>query len=260
MVLKFCANLSFMFGESTSLLEKYELARKAGFTGVECANPYNYSTSELLQAKCAMKQVLINVAPGNDESGKFGLAAIPGKTFEFLETLKKTINYAKDLNCSKIHIMSGVVEKETPQHMEIYVNNLKQSVEMLKENNIIGLIEPINNYSVPNYFLNNYEKATSVIEKINSPNIKLQLDIFHLQHICGNLTKNIEKFLPLVGHVQVAQVPNRNEPDTSGEIDYKYIFSTLEKLQYDQWIGLEYFPKSSTVDGLKWIKEFGYTL
>ena len=127
MVLKFCANLSFMFGESTSLLEKYELARKAGFTGVECANPYNYSTSELLQAKCAMKQVLINIAPGiqkkkifvslqlllllilckffcltgNDESGKFGLAAIPGKTFEFLETLKKTINYAKDLNCSK---------------------------------------------------------------------------------------------------------------------------------------------------------------
>ncbi|XP_014273617.1 putative hydroxypyruvate isomerase [Halyomorpha halys] len=262
MVLKFCANLSFMFQETASLLERYQLAKEAGFSGIECASPYDFPLHQVVDIKenAKLNQVLINVPTGNLSEGELGFAALPEKTEGFIESFNRSVEYAKGLKCNLIHIMSGLVPNKTPLHNLTYENNLRSVVSTLEKEGIIGVIEPINSITVPNYFLNDYEYALEVIQKINSPNLKLQLDIFHLQHIKGNLTHNIKSLLPYVGHIQIAQVPNRNEPGTPGEIDYDYILHLIEKEGYAGWIGLEYKPLNSSKEGLIWLKKFGYSI
>ncbi|XP_039276500.1 putative hydroxypyruvate isomerase [Nilaparvata lugens] len=259
MGLKFCANLSFMFQHETpSLLERYGLASRAGFKAVECAFPYDYKIDDLVKAQknANVEQVLVNVYPGDS----LGFAAIPGKEKDFEKSLNSAIQYAKALNCGKIHIMSGKVEEVSPINEEVCLKNLTLASKLLASENIVGLIEPINQWSVPNYFLNNYEKAVEFIKKIDSPSLKLQLDIFHLQQIKGNLTRNIEQLLPYTGHIQIAQVPKRGEPNTPGEINYPFVFSVLKEQNYSGFIGLEYIPATGTVEGLNWLKEYGFTL
>lgn len=262
MALKFCANLSFMFQETSSLLERYTLAKNAGFKAVECAFPYDYTIEEVVKAKneADVEQVLINVYPGDFKKGDLGFAALPGKEKQFADSLKLAIDYAKALNCKKIHIMSGTVKLNTKENDEVFEKNLKSAVKLLEMAGITGLIEPLNPYSVPNYYLNDYEKGLNILNKINSPFLKLQLDIFHLQHLKGNITNCIKEMLSTIGHIQIAQVPNRNEPNTPGEINYKYIFSILEQHNYSDFIGLEYKPANDTIKGLKWIDDYGFQL
>lgn len=254
MNLKFCANLSFMYQEANNLLERYSLASKSGFSAVECAFPYSHSLEEIIQAKsnANVRQILINAPRG--ESHELGLAAIPNIEDRFRSSIDLAICYAQELDCSKIHIMAGTVVHPTEVNHEVYEKNLTYAAQIFETKGIIGLIEPINKYSAPGYYLNSYERAIEVLNKIKSPNLKLQLDLFHLQQIKGDLTNNIKHLLPYVGHIQLAQVPNRNEPNSPGEIDYNYIFQLLEKLNYNEWIGLEYNPKDNTDKGLLWLK------
>ncbi|XP_049884943.1 putative hydroxypyruvate isomerase [Pectinophora gossypiella] len=260
--MKFCANLSFMFTEGSSILERYALAKEAGFKAVESGFPFGHTLDEVRQAKerAGIEQVLINLKTGDLSKGELGVTAEPGKENEFKDNLKVTIDYAKAVNARKIHIMAGKLTNATKANWETYENNLKYAADILKNENILGVIEPINQHSVPNYFLSDYSKAIEIIKRINSPNLKLQLDTFHLQHIAGDLSHNIKNFMPYVGHVQIAQVPSRNEPDSPGEIDYKYLLQLLENSGYNDWVGLEYKPASGTRDGLKWITKFGYNL
>ncbi|XP_012280286.1 putative hydroxypyruvate isomerase [Orussus abietinus] len=262
MSLKFACNLSFMFTESPSLTGRYQLAQQAGFKTVESGFPFGFTLQQVVEAKqnAGVDQVLINVYTGDVTKGELGFAAIPGKEEEFRKSIEVTIEYAKALNCKKIHVMSGKVEVSNTVNDTTYENNLKYAAERFKTENIVGLIEPINSITVPNYYLHNFEKGLEIVRKINSTHLKLMLDVFHLQHSCGNITHSIKKCLPYVGHVQVAQVPERNEPDTLGEIDYRYVFGLLEKEGYTDYIGLEYKPKTSTMKGLKWVKNFGYSL
>jgi len=254
MNLKFCANLSFMYQEANSLLERYSLAAKSGFSYVECAFPYDDPLERLVRAKtdANVQQILINTPRG--DAHELGLAAIPSMEDRFRSSIDLSVSYACALNCSKIHVMAGIVHQPTEANHEIYEKNLKYVVQIFETKNITGLIEPINKYSAPGYYLNSYEQAINVLNKINSPNLKLQLDIFHLQQIKGDLTNSIKNLLPYVGHIQLAQVPKRNEPNTPGEIDYNYIFQLLEELNYNGWIGLEYNPKTNTDKGLSWLK------
>lgn len=262
MSLKFCANLSFMFQETASLIERYILARKAGFRAVECAFPYTHTLQEIVDAKtkAGVDQVLINIYVGDISKGEFGFAAIPGKEEAFLDSISLSVNYAKALQCKIIHIMAGLVSSPSKDNDEVFEKNLRLAASVFEKEKIIGVIEPINGYSVPNYYMNDFNKALNVIKKINSPNLKLQLDLFHLQFLRGNLTNNVKDMLPYVGHIQIAQVPNRNEPDSPGEINYRFILSVLEEQHYEGWIGLEYKPASNTETGLKWIENFGYSL
>lgn len=262
MSLKFACNLSFMFPECPSFLGRYQLAKKVGFKAVESGFPLGFSVEQVVEAKTKanVQQVLINVFTGDVTKGDLGFAALPGEEANFQNSIELTIEYAKALECKKIHVMSGRVETLTKGNDEAYENNLRYAVKRFEEENIVGLIEPINSHTVPNYYMNSFEKGLAFIQKINSPNLKLMLDIFHLQQICGNLTYSIRHYLPYVGHVQVAQVPDRNEPDTPGEIDYKYIFSVLEKEGYEDFIGLEYKPRTSTFEGIKWIRRFGFSI
>lgn len=262
MSLKFCANLSFMFQETASLLERYMLAKKAGFRAVECAFPYTHTLQEIVDAKskAGVDQVLINVYVGDVSKGEFGFAAIPGKEEAFRDSISLSVNYAKALKCKIIHIMAGVVISPSEENDEVFEKNLRLAASVFEKEKIIGVIEPINGYSIPNYYMNDFKKALTVIKKIGSPNLKLQLDLFHLQFLRGNITNNIKDMLPYVGHIQIAQVPNRNEPDIPGEINYRYVLSVLEEQKYEGWIGLEYKPASDTETGLKWLKQFGYSL
>ncbi|KAL0269198.1 UNVERIFIED_CONTAM: hypothetical protein PYX00_007010 [Menopon gallinae] len=251
-----------MFQEGPSLLGRYKMAKDAGFKAVECAFPYEFPVEDVCKAKeeAGLQQVLINAYPGDWGKGDRGLAALPDRKADFEDSIKKSVEYAKKLDCKRIHVMSGTVDKEVEENLSTYINNLKIASQLFEENDIVGVIEPINSYSMPNYYLNSYCKAKSVLEIINSPNLKLQLDLFHMQQICGNLSRNIQSLFPYIGHIQIAQVPARNEPNTPGEIDYKYIFNYFERLGYDGWIGLEYTPKAGTVEGLSWISQLGYLL
>lgn len=243
-----------MYQEANQLLERYSLAAKSGFSSVECAFPYSDSLENVLQAKCDanVQQILINAPRG--EPHELGFAAITNMEDRFRSSIDLAVSYAHALNCSKIHVMAGIVDQPTEANHETYEKNLTYAAKIFEAKGIIGLIEPINKYSAPGYYLNSYERAIEFLKKINSPNMKLQLDIFHLQQIKGDLTNNIKSLLPHVGHIQVAQVPKRNEPNTPGEIDYNYIFKLLEELNYTEWIGLEYNPKNDTDTGLSWLR------
>lgn len=244
-----------MYQEVNSLLDRYDLAAKSGFSAVECAFPYSYPLEKVVQAKTTanVQQVLINVPRG--EATELGFAAIPIMEDRFRSSIDLAVSYAQALNCPKIHVMAGTVTQPTQSNREAYVNNLKYAAQVFETKGIIGLIEPINKYAASGYYLNSYEQAIDVLNTIKSPNLKLQLDIFHLQQIKGDLTNNITNLLPHVGHIQLAQVPKRNEPDTLGEIEYNYIFQLLEELNYSEWIGLEYIPKGDTDKGLSWLRK-----
>lgn len=157
--------------------------------------------------------------------------------------------------------MSGKLESPpTDLHRATFLSNLKYAASQLESENITGVIEPINPFSVPGYFLNDYKYAIETIKAVGSANIKLMADIFHMQMICGNISNNLKEFAPFIGHVQIAQAPNRNEPNSNGELDYRYVLNELNKIGYSDFIGLEYKPLTSTTEGLKWINEFGLNL
>ena len=198
MTFRVCANLTTMFtAESSSLLERYKLAASAGFKAVECAFPYEFRAEKVAEAKSAvdLKQVLINADPG---PGGKGLAAIAGQEEAFQKSIEKSLEYCKALDCSKLHIMAGIAEcNET--NKQTYLKNLKSVVKLLEKANVVGLIEPINGYSVPGYFLHDFALAEEMVKQIASPFLKLQLDIFHLQFLKGDLTNSLKKLLPITG-------------------------------------------------------------
>ncbi|KAF6217134.1 hypothetical protein GE061_001487 [Apolygus lucorum] len=257
---KICANLDFMFQEHSSLVTRYSEAARLGFKGVETAVPYKVPEEELLATlkQTGLTQVLINTPVGDVSRGEVGFASLPGKENAFLEGVQKAISYATTLQCKLIHIMAGLVtEHPLELHEKTYVQNLRKAVPLLEKAGIVAVIEPINQHSVPNYFLSDYDKAVSVIESLKTENFGLLLDLFHLQQIKGNVTRNIEKYLPYTKHVQIAQVPERHEPNSFGELNYSYIFHHLNECKYSDWVGLEYRPAKSTSDGLNWADECG---
>lgn len=156
--------------------------------------------------------------------------------------------------------MSGIEPSPTDANRKTFQSNLKYAATQLEESDIIGVIEPINNYSAPGYFLNDYVFAMETIREVGSKNIKLMADIFHMQMITGNITNNLRTYGPFIGHVQIAQAPNRNEPDSNGELNYPYILNEIINVGYNDFIGLEYRPLSTTSAGLKWINKFGFAL
>ncbi|OXA52338.1 putative hydroxypyruvate isomerase [Folsomia candida] len=243
--LKFCANLNFLFKEVDGILNRYDAAKSAGFTAVEIGFPYEIPISEIQRKKeeTGLEQILINAYPGDLSSGDFGLAGVPGRETDFNNAVKLTLEYADALQCKKVHFMTGKLDpgsENSPVVLKTLEKNLTSILPDLQQRGIIGLIEPINNLTIPGYLLSDFDAALSVVKAVNSPNLQLQVDIFHLQHIHGNVTHRLQQLLPFTGHIQIAQVPFRNEPHLAGELNYSYIFDVLEKAKYTNWIGLEY--------------------
>jgi hydroxypyruvate isomerase len=253
--LNFSANLSFLFTEYKTYAERFEAAAAAGFKGVEINFPYTEPVEDIVDG-ATLDIVLINTFPG--EGGQLGFAAIPGKENEFAESVRRAFVYVDALRVPRLHIMSGVANGE--DRAECYKtleSNLRSILPDLEKRNVVGVIEPINNQTVPGYFLNNYSEALELVNKIGSPFLQLQIDIFHLQQIQGSVTKFLRDAIPVTGHIQIAQVPHRHEPLSKGELDYDYIFCLLrDELNYKNWIGLEYHPEKGTAAGLGWVSKY----
>ena len=252
-MIQLSANLSLLFNEN-EFLNRFKEAKINGFNAIEFQFPYNFEAQSIKREidKNNLILSIFNSPPGNFENGERGLACLENRQDDFKKSIVKAISYAKIFQCYKIHIMSGVSNKEYYLNAKkVYIENLKWACDEFDKHNINLLIEPINQRNIPNYFLSSTDQAIEIIDKIERKNIYLLFDIYHHQIIRGDVSKYLEKFLQYIGHIQIAGIPNRNEPDQS-ELDYKYIFKLIERLNYTGFIGCEYNPLRDTVSGLKW--------
>ena len=255
---RFAANLSFLFDE-VPFLERFGEAAHAGFRAVEFAFAYEYRIQELVAEQRAhrLDVVLLNAPPGDWEQGDRGLASIPGREHEFAAGISNALQYAQALSCSRIHVMAGVVpadadDAERERRMRMYVRNLRAATAEAQAQGVTILIEPINPRDVPGYFLTTQADAHAIRAEVGLPNLKVQMDLYHAQIVEGDLAEKIRRYLPYIGHFQIAGVPGRHEPDT-GEVNFSYLFRVLDELKYAGYIGCEYRPEHGTVEGLAWM-------
>jgi 2-dehydrotetronate isomerase len=251
---RFAANLGHLFTERP-LIERFGAAAAAGFPAVELQFPYDVPTSAVVAElkKHNLTQLAINTPQGPES----GLAAIPGRERDFEAAFKRALDYVTAIGGTGVHCMTGVVDVNArPAADKVFIGNISRAAELAAPNNITLLIEPINQRDRPGYFLSHLEHAADLITKIGAPNVRIQFDFYHLQITGGDLLKRFEKYQPLIGHVQIAAVPSRHEPDT-GEVNFKNVFEAIDSLGYKGWIGCEYKPKTRTEAGLGWAKPYG---
>jgi 2-dehydrotetronate isomerase len=255
---RFAANLSFLFNE-VPFLERFGEAAHAGFRAVEFAFAYEYRIQELVAEQRAhrLDVVLINAPPGDQEAGDRGLASLPGREHEFAASIANALQYARALGCTRIHVMAGVVpadadDAERARRMRTYVRNLRLAVADAAAQGVTLLVEAINPRDVPGYLINTQAQAHAVCTEIGAANLRMQMDFYHAQIVEGDLSTKLRRYLPQIGHVQIAGVPGRHEPDV-GEVNYAWLFKLLDELKYDGWVGCEYRPAQSTAAGLTWL-------
>ena len=268
---QFAANLSWLYID-LPFLARFEAAARDGFSAVECMFPYEVKPAELATRlrDLGLQMVLFNgpagtsaqTAPGAtvDPSAR-GTAALPGREADFRGSVELALEYAAELQCPRVHLMAGLMAQgPSPLAMQAtYVNNLRWAAEKAAQVGVQILIEPINARDNPGYFLYRQDQAHTVVQEVGSDNLKLQMDLYHCQIVEGDLTTMLRQYLPTgrVGHMQIAGVPQRHEPDV-GEVNYAYLFSVLDELGYDGWIGCEYKPRDATPGGtsrgLGWVK------
>ena len=257
-MLRFAANLSLMFTEAP-FLERFEAAARAGFTAVEYLFPYAYATADLawrLQT-FGLEQVLFNGPPGDfSHAGERGLAALPGREAEFERGLLTALDYAEALHCPRLHIMAGLTHQGA--NRPTFVRNMRMAARLAATRHVQLLIEPINVRDMPGYLINRTSEALALIALIGEANVGLQFDLYHRQIMEGDLLAAIREFGAYAAHVQIAQPPDRGEPD-HGEIDYRCVLEALDAAGYTGWVGCEYQPRGETVAGLSWLKTFSKT-
>jgi len=257
---RFAANLAYLFTERP-LIERFAAAAAAGFKAVELQFPYDHAPSAVKAEldRHGLTMLGLNTAPGHLASGEFGVAAVPGREQEFAALFKQALDYVTTIGGCQIHCLAGRVPPEQrPAAEKVFVANLAWAADQAAERRITLLIEPINPRDRPDYFLSRVEHAADVIAKVGRNNVRLQFDFYHVQIVGGDLIKRFEAHFPVVGHVQIAAVPSRHEPD-EGEINYPAIYAALDRIGYGGWIGCEYRPRAKTEDGLGWARAYGVT-
>jgi hydroxypyruvate isomerase len=254
-MLRLAANISFLFKE-LPFLERFAAAAEAGFTLVECHWPYDNPIDVLGERlrRAGQSLVMVNTAPGERE-GDFGLGAVAGREAEFQAAFDQALAYASALGATRIHCMAGKVPVTATAH-RTFTDNLRTAADKAHDKGVTLVIEPINTRSAPGYFLTRSQQAVDIIAEVDRPNVKLLFDVFHLQIMEGDIITRLEKLKPLIGHVQIAAIPSRAEPD-EGEINYRAVFDALERIGYDGVIGCEYLPRAGTEEGLAWRSALG---
>jgi hydroxypyruvate isomerase len=255
---RFWANRSFLFNE-VPFLERFGEAAHAGFRAVEFAFGYDYQVQDIVARvkQHKLDVVLINAPPGDFAAGDRGLASLPGREHDFAASVVTALRYAHALACPRIHVMSGLLPEgadaeERGRRMRTYKRNLRFACQEAAEQKVTILIEPINPRDMPRYLLTTQAEAHAIREELGMANLRVQMDLYHAQVVEGDLTTKIRRWLPHIGHFQVAGVPARNEPNI-GEVNYDYLFKLLDELKYDGWIGCEYRPAQTTAAGLGWL-------
>jgi hydroxypyruvate isomerase len=258
---KFAANLTMLFNE-VPFLERFTRASEAGFEAVEYLFPYDYNADELKRELTENKlvQVLHNLPAGNWGAGERGIAVLPDRIDEFRRGVVTAIDYATALGCRQVNCLAGIAPAGLNDDVlrSTFVHNLRLAAQELAKYDIKLLIEPINTYDIPGFYLNTVEQAASIIEEVGSDNLFIQYDLYHQQRTRGELVATYERHKELIAHVQLADNPGRNEPGT-GEINYPFVFKALDQAGYDGWIGCEYKPKTETQRGLAWLNEASTT-
>ena len=256
---RFAANISTMFTDRP-FADRIGAAAAVGFKAVECQFPYEVGAGELKQrlAEAGVELILLNTPPGDFAAGERGLAGLPGRDADFGAALERALEYAQALDCPKIHVMAGIKPEgiSKPACLEVYQANLGRAAEACARTGRMALIEPINTRDIPGYLLNTPSEGAALIAELGAPSLKLQFDFYHTQIMAGDLAKNFERHQGITGHVQIAGVPERHEPDI-GEINYPYLFELLDRLGYSDWVGCEYFPAAGTEEGLGWAYRYG---
>jgi 2-dehydrotetronate isomerase len=255
---RLAANLAYLFTERP-LIERFGAAAAAGFRAVELQFPYDHSPAAVKAelARHGLTMLGLNTAPGRAAAGEFGVAAVPGREQEFAALFAQALDYVTAIDGRQIHCLAGKVPPEQrPAAEGVFIRNLARAAETAAARDITLLIEPINPRDRPDYFLTRVEQAADIVAKVGRPNLRIQFDFYHVQIVGGDLIRRLEQHFPLVGHVQIAAVPSRHEPD-EGEINYPEIFAALDRLGYRNWIGCEYRPRATTEAGLAWARPYG---
>jgi hydroxypyruvate isomerase len=251
---RFAANLTMMFNE-VPFLDRFEAAGRAGFEAVEFLFPYDHPPEEVAARLRAagVKSALFNLPPGDWGRGERGIAALPGREAEFRASVETALRYARALGTPTLHAMCGLVPEgaDRAAARATYVENLRHAARALAADGRKLVIEPINGRDMPGYFLERQADAHAIREEVGEPNLLVQMDLYHAQIVEGDLTVKLRRWVKHVGHVQIASVPDRHEPD-HGELYYPHLFALLDELGYTGWIGCEYRPAADTVTGLGW--------
>ena len=267
---RFAANLSLMYPE-LPFLDRFEAAALDGFRAVEYLFPYEWPAAEL-KARLNhwdLQQVLFNAPPGGADhaamqtawaNGHRGTAALPGREAEFRTGLAYALHYAQQLGCPRVHVMSGILPEHTARESlkDHVVANLRWAAAEAAQHGVTLMLEGINQRDMPRYFLNRQDHAHEIVEAVGAPNLQVQMDLYHCQIVEGDLAAKLRRYLPTgrVGHLQIAGVPERAEPDV-GEVNYGYLFELIDALGYPGWVGCEYRPRrggepGGTRAGLGW--------
>jgi hydroxypyruvate isomerase len=255
---KFNANLTMLFNEF-EFLDRFRAARDAGFQSVEYLFPYAHRKEDLAEQleTNGLTQVLHNLPAGNWAAGERGIACHPDRVGEFQDGVGTAIDYAQALGCTRLNCLVGItpVGIDVARVHDTVIRNLQFAASALKRAGIALLIEACNTRDIPGFFLNRSQQAIELIDAVGSDNLFFQYDIYHMQIMEGNLAPTIERLLHRIRHLQLADNPGRHEPGT-GEINYPFLFGFLDRLGYTGWIGCEYKPAGTTLQGLGWIKPY----
>lgn len=253
----FTANISFMFADRP-FLDRITAAKACGLSHVECHFPYEFPISILKDRLSSTGVTLtgLNTAPGDVKGGEWGMAGLPGRESEFRRDFDQALEYAVGLGASIIHVMAGRVGDDLrDQALKTYAANLRAAARAAAATGVTLVLEPLNTRDMPNYLVSRSDDIAKIIHDLGEPNLKLLFDVYHVQIMEGDLIRRLERHRDIIGHVQIAAVPSRAEPD-EGEVNVAAIFDALDHIGYRGYVGLEYKPRARTEDGLVWMKAF----
>jgi hydroxypyruvate isomerase len=245
---RLAASVERMFREAL-LLDRFEPAAAAGFRGVEIQSPYAVAPEDVAERlrRFGLSAVLMNVLPG--------VAAVPGRQDEFQSALTRALAYAAAIGCRQLHCLAGRADGANAE--ATFVANLRWAADRARPAGVRLLIEPLNTRDNPGYFLTATAQARRILDRVGSDHVRLQYDCYHMQIMEGDLAQTIEANLDAIGHIQIAGVPDRHEPDQAQEVDYTDLLGRIDGLGYEGWVGCEYDPRAGTVEGLSWARPYG---
>jgi hydroxypyruvate isomerase len=252
---RLAANLSTLFPD-LPFLERFAAAARAGFRYVEYQFPYEWKAEELARRarEAGVQVVLHNLPAGDFAKGERGIACLPGREGEFRDSVEKAVTYAKAVDCPRLNCLAGLAPADRA-HFDVLAGNVRYAARRLGEAGVQLVLEAINTRSVPGFFLSRSAQAIDLLNAAGEPNAFLQYDFFHMQIMEGDLAKTVERLLPRIGHIQLADVPDRHEPG-SGEINFDFLLRHLDTIGYSGWVGCEYNPRGDTLEGLKWARPY----
>ena len=258
-MLRFSANLGFLWPE-LDLIGRIEAAAAVGFRAVELHWPYEVAAGDV-RAACkrhGLALLGVNTGVGDVSRGEFGLGAVAGREADFQALVDQSINYCRDSGAISIHAMPGLIAPDQRTAARLtFLRNLEVASKKAAQHELTLLLEPINPHDKPGYFYSRISEAAEIIEELGAANVKLMFDVYHVGMTEGNVLRQLERYMPMIGHIQIAAVPSRAEPD-EGEIAYDRVLKAIDALGYEGWIGCEYKPRACTLAGLGWVAAFKY--